>query len=190
MWDTIYTERVRQHAEENYVELRDEYFSRHLCATIMQLTNTRQSALAILDMGLWTSDGDINGDAFTTCRFRDLHECIECGLQQKKSILSELAHPEVRTNHELRALLEKNHVHAVNEENLHRFAEDFLHLGIPQPGLEDAHYCILKPLLKTYIPRTMSIRIYVLQCRLTPLVRHVQRRGGKWFKPNAELQSV
>ncbi|KAF9033909.1 hypothetical protein BJ165DRAFT_1534454 [Panaeolus papilionaceus] len=200
MWNTLYTERAHHRAKENYAQLRDDiwkawlsiliaHFMRlinfeqgfsNMGATTVRFTNTWESALKILDTGPWKSDGIVNlviGQAFF---YSNLHERIEHVLQQKEIIESELTHPQAQTNLDLRAILNKNH--RENEETLEEFVEEFLDIGFPPAGYEDTHFHLLKSLLGMYIPRTMSIRIFVLQCQVARLVRFAKCRGVKWFK--------
>ncbi|KAF9033865.1 hypothetical protein BJ165DRAFT_1598696 [Panaeolus papilionaceus] len=200
MWNTLYTERSHQRAEENYAQLRDDIWKAWLSilisritqltnfeqgfsdmgVTTVRFTNTRESALAILDTGPWENDLFVNAVAGGALLFCDLRERIENALQQKEIIASDLTHPEAQTNLELRAIHTKNH--RDNEKTLKKFVKEFLVWRSPPVGYEDAHYHLLKSLLGTYIPLTMSIRIFVLQCQVARLVRHAKRRGAKWFE--------
>ncbi|KAF9033883.1 hypothetical protein BJ165DRAFT_1567250 [Panaeolus papilionaceus] len=152
-------------------------------ATIARFSNTRDTALSILDMGPWLNDSEIDVEGAKACMYRDLHERIEGALQQKQVIQSELVHPAAQTNPELRALLERNL--AANEETLKTFIKEFLTLGFPPAGFEDCHYRLLKSLLGKYIPHTTSMKIFVLRYHLTRVVRNAKRHGSKWFNPRA-----
>ncbi|KAF9033831.1 hypothetical protein BJ165DRAFT_749216 [Panaeolus papilionaceus] len=183
MWNTLYTKHAYHRAEANYAQPRDDIFKEFsdMNASTVRFTNTRESALGILDTGSWMNNGFSNPVAGTAFLYSDLHERIENALQQKEIIASELAHPQAQTNLELRAVLTKNH--RENEEALKKFVEEFVGPDFPVAGFEDAHYHLLKSLLGTYIPLTMSKRTYVLRYQLTHLVRNAKRRGSNWFKP-------
>ncbi|KAF9033902.1 hypothetical protein BJ165DRAFT_752009 [Panaeolus papilionaceus] len=133
----------------------------------------------------WLDEGEANVEGGRACLYRDLYERIKGALQQKGVIQSELAHPEAQTNPDLEALLKKNLTE--NEETLKTFVKEFLtpDIGFPPAGFEDAHYRLLKSLLGTYIPLTISMRSYILQYHLTRLVRNTKRRGSKLFKLKA-----
>ncbi|KAF9033877.1 hypothetical protein BJ165DRAFT_751075 [Panaeolus papilionaceus] len=182
MWNTVYTEHAHQRAEKNYAQLRDDIFKEfsEMGAKTVRFTNTRESALEILDTGPWENDLYLDSAAANAYIYGDLHERIESAIRQKQTIESELTHPQAQTNLELKAILTKNH--RENEETLKKFVQEFLDIGFPPAGCEDAHYHLLKSLLGTYIPRTMDVRRFVLRCQVTRLVRHAKRRRAKWFK--------
>ncbi|KAF9033849.1 hypothetical protein BJ165DRAFT_750160 [Panaeolus papilionaceus] len=182
MWNTVYTEHAHQRAEQNYAQLRDDIFKEfsEMGAKTVRFTNTRESALEILDTGPWENDLYLDSAAANAYIYGDLHERIESAIRQKQTIESELTHPQAQTNLELKAILTKNH--RENEETLKKFVQEFLNIGFPPAGCEDAHYHLLKSLLGTYIPRTMDIRRFVLRCQVTRLVCHAKRHGAKWFK--------
>ncbi|KAF9033832.1 hypothetical protein BJ165DRAFT_1410196 [Panaeolus papilionaceus] len=151
-------------------------------ATTVRFTNTRESALKILDTGPWKNDSYQNSVAGEAFIYRDLHERIESALQQKEVITSELFHPQAQTNLELRDILKKNH--RENEERLKKFVKEFLAGGSPPAGYEDAHYHLIKSLPGRYVPLTTSVRIFVLRYHLIRLVRNAKRCASKWIKPN------
>ncbi|KAF9033839.1 hypothetical protein BJ165DRAFT_1534397 [Panaeolus papilionaceus] len=195
MWNTLHTEDAHHRAEQNYAQLRDDIWKAwvSICisrlmrlinfeqsfsdmgATTVRFTNTRESALEILDTGPWKNDSHQNSVAGGPFIYRDLHERIESALQQKEIIASELFHPQAQTDVELRDILNKNNTE--NEETLEKFVQELLAGGSPPAGYEEAHYHLVKSLLGTYIPRTMSTIIFVLRYHFTRLVCNARRLG-------------
>ncbi|PPQ73645.1 hypothetical protein CVT24_007631 [Panaeolus cyanescens] len=99
MWDNVWNERVRERAEKNYAQLKDNVFEDMIAngAGIAKFMNTQSSSLHILDSSR-VSWGNANGNAYSTYRnvqplgkmsygrfiYTDLLERIEAALQLKQ----------------------------------------------------------------------------------------------------------
>ncbi|KAF9033891.1 hypothetical protein BJ165DRAFT_751450 [Panaeolus papilionaceus] len=86
MWNTVYTEHAHQRAEQNYAQLRDDIFKEfsEMGAKTVRFTNTRESALEILDTGPWENDLYLDSAAANAYIYGDLHERIESAIRQKQ----------------------------------------------------------------------------------------------------------
>ncbi|KAF9031470.1 P-loop containing nucleoside triphosphate hydrolase protein [Panaeolus papilionaceus] len=139
MWDTLYGEQALSRGQSNFEELRDKQLKYYIDggAQITKFTNTRLSALQILDAVLVSGDTirltDL--DPRTPPIYRDLHERIESALLLRKNIEDDLAQPDAQTNQDLRDILEGNFQE--NDEVLAKFIEQFLDYGDPPEGFED-----------------------------------------------------
>ncbi|KAF9033908.1 hypothetical protein BJ165DRAFT_1567287 [Panaeolus papilionaceus] len=175
MWDTLHGERSHQHAESHYAQLKDDIFKEfsNRGATAAQFTNTKRSALEILDMGPGIDGNSLRANLplMDKCLYQDLHGRINNALRKKGVIETELAQPEAKVNPEFRCLLEKDYEE--NKQTLTTFTRDFVEMGFPLVGFEEAHYRLLKILMGSYIPHTTSTRIFALRCLLKHLVRNV-----------------
>ncbi|KAF9034278.1 hypothetical protein BJ165DRAFT_1563402 [Panaeolus papilionaceus] len=112
MWDALYHERIRERAESNFAQLRDNVFKEFIDggAQITKFINTKKSALEVLHMTRYGT---------------------------RNSVALDLAQPEAKNNIVLRTVLENNY--RENEEILTKFIGQFLNLGPPPSGFEETH---------------------------------------------------
>ncbi|KAF9033828.1 hypothetical protein BJ165DRAFT_1534382 [Panaeolus papilionaceus] len=134
MWNTISNERSQQRAQSNFIHLRDEFSDTG--STTVRFTNTKDSALDVLDMGPWSLAGP--GGNVVPYIYQDLYGRIKNALQRKRIVECDLTEPEAQTNPELRGILENSH--KANKEVLKRFIGEFSKFRTLPEGLEDEHY--------------------------------------------------
>ncbi|KAF9032606.1 hypothetical protein BJ165DRAFT_770795 [Panaeolus papilionaceus] len=131
MWDNVHNEQTRQRAECNFVQLRGEIskeFVNNPSTDVIKFMNTRHSALLALNRQFLTSSFFIHFRASKTPNlYQDLHERIQSALRKKENIELDLAHPEVHTNANLKAVLERNW--RENHKTLTKFIEQFDNFG-------------------------------------------------------------
>ncbi|KAF9050623.1 hypothetical protein BJ165DRAFT_1592537 [Panaeolus papilionaceus] len=144
MWDTLHNERTRTRADSHFAQLKDEVL-RDLFGgndvAITQILNTKNSALAVLDLFRNLTDSFSRPMSSASPHlYRDLLERIEGALQVKQMIESELTQPEPRTNTDLRPILERNQ--RENHEILIKFIGQLTNFGPIPKGFEEAHQCL------------------------------------------------
>ncbi|KAF9031473.1 hypothetical protein BJ165DRAFT_1572102 [Panaeolus papilionaceus] len=168
MWDTLYGEGALSRGQSNFEQLRDNHLKDFIDggAKIVKFTNTRLSAIQILDAGLEYHNDTTNFLSLefrTPELYRDLCERIENALLEKKNIEEDLAQPEAKTNLNLQNILERNQ--RDNDEILTKFIKQFVDYGDPPEAFEDAAQRLrqeideITPLPHKSTPRKMSSRI-------------------------------
>ncbi|PPQ73054.1 hypothetical protein CVT24_001632 [Panaeolus cyanescens] len=149
MWDNVWNERVRERAEGNLAQLRDEIFKDMIehGAAITQFMNTRDSALEILDTGRshWVrapahayqeivDEGPLGQRPHGYFLYQDLVERIANLRQRKTALEYDLAQKETIENEDLKSSLEA----AIDDTRrlLTKFEEQLVEFGEPPCALE------------------------------------------------------
>ncbi|KAF9035564.1 hypothetical protein BJ165DRAFT_1562331 [Panaeolus papilionaceus] len=154
MWDKVHSKRTKERAESNFAQLRDdvckEFFGQS-SVSITTFTNTKSSALEVMDLG-WNVSVEFsssNTSAFPNL-YRDLHERIESALLEKQMIELDLAQSEAQTNADFKTIIEKNHIE--NHETLTRFIKQLINFGPLPLGYDQAAQCLRKAIAANITP--------------------------------------
>ncbi|KAF9049124.1 hypothetical protein BJ165DRAFT_1610030 [Panaeolus papilionaceus] len=214
MWNTLHNERTQQRGESNFEQLRDEIFKEFIDkgAVIAKFLNTNTSSLQILDNIIWRSNSFFNDESgISPHLYQDLHERIECAMQQRQTIQSNLSLQETQEHEELKEILQKNQ--RDNEDILIKFISQLIAFGTLPPGCERAAQRLRKSIATSDIPcpehqelfqlwveeedlieekslivqplpiEPGSTKTLTLKFLLRRLVLNVAKhRGSKWFK--------
>ncbi|KAF9034779.1 P-loop containing nucleoside triphosphate hydrolase protein [Panaeolus papilionaceus] len=163
MWDMLHSEHSQTRAESNFAQLRDHDFFATYPVSITRFMNTKNSALEALDeYKVDLIDSFFNTTASASAHlYQDLHERVECALQVKQMIESDLAQPDAKVNSDLSTILARNQ--RENHETLTKFIQQFVDFHpIPAEfGIAAQH--LRKSIIASTTPPTLKYKILYWQ---------------------------